>query len=115
MRRGTSLVEVLVATVLLAVGVAGTLAALASAARLRTAARAQERVAAAGAEAFSAFVAEGCGVADSLITSASDSGGPHVCTRIVRSADRAELDVAVWLDVPLLRARLTLRSEHPCA
>jgi len=115
MRRGTSLVEVLVATVLLAVGVAGTLAALAASARLRTAARAEERVAATALEAFSAFVARGCSVSDSLVTSVVDSGGALVDAHIVRRADRASLALDVSLEVPLVRAHLVVRTEHPCA
>jgi Tfp pilus assembly protein PilV len=114
MRRGSSLVEVLVATVLLAVGVAGTLSALAAAARLRTAARAQERVAATALEAFSAFVARGCVVSDSLIVASVDSSGATTASRIQRSADRAAFELTVALDVPLMRARLELQSEHPC-
>jgi type II secretory pathway pseudopilin PulG len=112
MRRGTSLVEVLVATVLLAVGIAGTLGSLAAAARLRTAARAQERVGAVAVEAFSNFVADGCAISDSLVTDTTD--GPQARVRVVRLADRASLELDVLLDVPLLRARVRIESEHPC-
>ena len=115
MRRGSSLIEVLVATVLLAVGVAGTLAALAASARLRTAARAEERVAATALEVFSAFIARGCAVSDSLVTSDVDSAGAHIDARITRGADRAALALDVSLEVPLLRARTELHAEHPCA
>jgi type II secretory pathway component PulJ len=59
-RRGVSLVEVLVATVLLAVGVTGTLASLAAAGRLRETARGREAVAAAMRERLSWFEAVAC-------------------------------------------------------
>jgi Tfp pilus assembly protein PilV len=113
MRQGTSLVEVLVATVLLAVGIASTLGALAAAARLRAAARAQERVASVALEAFGVFVANGCAVVDSLVT--DTIAGLEVNTRIVRGADRAQLVLDVALDVPFLRTTLHVESEHPCA
>lgn len=59
-QRGVSLVEVLVATVLLAVGITGTLASLAAAARLREDARGREAVAAAMRERLAWFEAVGC-------------------------------------------------------
>jgi hypothetical protein len=33
---------------------------------------------------------------------------------VVRLADRASLELDVLLDVPLLRARVRIESEHPC-
>lgn len=59
-QRGVSLVEVLVATVLLAVGVTGTLASLAAAGRLRESARGREEVAAAMRERLAWFEAMAC-------------------------------------------------------
>lgn len=64
MRRGVSLPEVLVAAVLLAVGVAGCLSALATSLRLRTAAWERESLAAAAHDRLSWFAARGCSVGD---------------------------------------------------
>ncbi len=68
MRRGVSLPEVLVAAVLLAVGVAGCLAALATALRFRTAAWERESLAAAAQDRLSWFAARGCAVGDTAFS-----------------------------------------------
>lgn len=64
-RLGVTLVEVLVATVLLAIGVSGSLSALSAAARLRDGARVREALAAAAHDRLSWFEATGCAAGDS--------------------------------------------------
>jgi prepilin-type N-terminal cleavage/methylation domain-containing protein len=68
-RRGVSLVEVLVASVLLAIGVGGTLSAFTAALRLRTNADVREEVAARAHNTLSWFESRSCVAADT----ASDS------------------------------------------
>ena len=63
-RSGVSLVEVLVATVLLAVGIGGTLSSLAATARLREWARARERLASEALDRLAWFEARSCAQAD---------------------------------------------------
>lgn len=63
-RPGLSLVEVLVATVLLAVGIGGSLSSLAAASRLREWARARERLAAESLDRLAWFEARACAQAD---------------------------------------------------
>lgn len=75
-RSGVSLIEVLVAAVLLAVGICGTLAALAATARLRQLARDREALAAAALDRLAWFEARACAHADTAeraTLSASDS------------------------------------------
>ncbi len=71
-RRGVSLPEVLVAAVLLAIGVAGCLAAMSTALRFRTMALTRESIAAHAQARLSWFDAEGCSVVDTLVQ--SDAG-----------------------------------------
>lgn len=63
-RRGVSLIEVLVATVLLAVGIGGTLSALAASARLRALARDREQLAAEALDRLAWFEARACAQGD---------------------------------------------------
>jgi Tfp pilus assembly protein PilV len=63
-RAGVSLVEVLVAAVLLAVGIGGTLSSLAVTARLREWARDRERVAAEALDRLAWFEARACAQSD---------------------------------------------------
>ena len=70
LRVGVSLVEVLVAAVLLAVGVSGALSALTGAARLRTGAALRERVAEAAEARLSWFEGRACLLTDTVVTSA---------------------------------------------
>lgn len=79
-RAGVSLTEVLVATVLLAVGVSGTMGALASALQMRNGATTRERVAAAAQDRLTWFERAGCAINDSSITVA-DSTGSGVAER----------------------------------
>ena len=73
-RAGVSLTEVLVAAVLLAVGIGGTMGALASALRMRNGATTRERVAAAAQDRLTWFERVGCAVNDSTITEADSTG-----------------------------------------
>lgn len=70
-RPGVSLVEVLVAMVLLAVGIAGTMSALAAAAQLREQARMREELASEGLERLAWFEGRACAQLDT---------GAHVVT-----------------------------------
>jgi prepilin-type N-terminal cleavage/methylation domain-containing protein len=69
LRRGVSLPEVLVAAVLLAIGIAGTLSALSTSVRFRAMGLARESIAAAAAGRVSWFESEGCASPDTLIAS----------------------------------------------
>ena len=63
-RAGVSLVEVLVAAVLLAVGIGGTLSSLAATSRLRESARDRERLAAEALDRLAWFEARACAQSD---------------------------------------------------
>lgn len=112
-RRGTSLVEVLVASVLLAVGVSGCLSTLAAAARFRERARAREELAAAAHDRLSWFVARGCTVTDSSRESAATS-----LMRSEWSVDRdsisARFVLAAVRTAPLVDERLAITATRPC-
>lgn len=73
-RPAVSLVEVLVATVLLAVGAAGTVAALAAAARLRLVASMRESAVATAESRLAWFEARGCATPDTTIEAAPPDG-----------------------------------------
>lgn len=110
-RRGVSLVEVMVALVLLGLGVSGTLASVAAAGRLRDAARSREAMAALAADRLDWFVARACAGLDSM---GADTAGRAVSVwRVVDSASvrglRVELRDALGR-VPGLQ----LRSGYPC-
>lgn len=80
-RRGVSLIEVLVAAVLLAVGIGGTLSSLAATARLREWARHREYLAAAALDRLAWFEARACAQLDTA--------------ERVSSAEQLELDWSV--------------------
>jgi len=67
-RPAVSLVEVLVATVLLAIGISGTLSSLSAAARLRHGASGREALAAAAHDRLAWFESAGCLATDSSAT-----------------------------------------------
>jgi prepilin-type N-terminal cleavage/methylation domain-containing protein len=71
-RSGLSLVEVLVASVLLAIGVGGTLSAFTAALRLRINADAREAVAARAHDTLSWFESRSCAAADTAADSSRD-------------------------------------------
>ncbi len=89
-RRGVSLPEVLVASVLLAVGVAGCLSALATALRLRTAAWEREALAATAQDRLTWFAARGCSAGD---TTFAPQTSPRLTEhwRVAQGAGAAEL------------------------
>lgn len=70
-RRGVSLVEVLVASVLLAVGVSGALGALVAAARLRHRASVREAVTRRVEARLAWFTLQGCATVDTTVADAS--------------------------------------------
>ena len=74
-RPGVSLIEVLVATVLLAVGIAGTLSSLAAAERLRRGARDRENLAALALDRLAWFQLAACLTADTSAVTPIDPAG----------------------------------------
>jgi Tfp pilus assembly protein PilV len=75
MRRGVSLLEVVVATVLLTVGVAGTLSSLAVAEQLRRSARGGDALAAAARDRLAWFQAAACLTGDTTAGHPIDPNG----------------------------------------
>lgn len=111
-RRAVSLIEVLVAAVLLAVGIGATLSALTAAARLRERASLRERVARVVADRLARFVADGCVASD---TSLAMTVGPiDERWSITRSADRARLSGRAVGALPGGIVRLRLEQERGC-
>ena len=112
-RAGFSLVEVLVAAVLLAVGVAGALSALTGAARLRTGASLRELLSDRADSRLSWFEGAGCSTADSVISSL---GGPvHETWRLARDSAGVTLtgEARGSAGGRVLRASITVRRECP--
>ena len=112
-RRGTSLVEVLVASVLLAVGVSGCLSTIAVAARFRERARAREGLAAAAHDRLSWFVARGCTITDSARESAA-SGLVRAEWRVERDSVAARFVLAATRTAPMLDERIAIEASRPC-
>lgn len=91
-RRGVSLVEVLVAAVLLAIGIGGTLQALMASARLRLDADAREAVVGLLLDRLAWFESRACAVADtSGLVRLSD--GPTATWRVQRVGSRSVLQL----------------------
>lgn len=112
-RSGVSLVEVLVAAVLLAVGIAGTMAALAAAAQLREQARAREELAAEGLERLAWFEGRACAQPDTsehVVTSRAITIDWHVRDSLGRR--QLIFDAISTGRVP---QRLSLRTSWRCA
>lgn len=74
-RRGVSLLEVVVATVLLTVGIAGALSSLAAAERLRRSARGREALAAAALDRLAWFRAAACLTGDTTVAHPIEPAG----------------------------------------
>lgn len=111
-RRGVSLVEVLVATVLLGVGVGGTLASLAAAARLRAEARVREAMAAAVADRLDWFAVRGCLSTD---TAGADLRGRRILVTWAQRDSAPGRRVRVTARDSLARvAPLRLTAERRC-
>lgn len=87
-RAGVSLVEVLVAAVLLAIGVGGSLSAFGTALRLRTEAAVREARSARAQDRLTWFTQAGCAVGDTLITAPA---APAEQWRLVRDAGGVRL------------------------
>ncbi len=98
-RRGVSLIEVLVATVLLAVGIGGTLSSLAATARLRESASARERLAAEALDRLAWFEARACAQLDT--------------SEQVTTAERIALEWRVTDSVGFRRLRFSAASAAP--
>lgn len=112
-RHGTSLVEVLVASVLLAVGVSACLSTLAVAARFRERARAREELAAAAHDRLSWFVQRGCTVTDS--SSASESTELlRAEWKVARDSLSARFALAAVRTAPLVDEWLSVEASRPC-
>jgi len=112
-RKGTSLVEVLVASVLLAVGVSGCLSSLAVSARFRERARAREELAAAAHDRLGWFVARGCAVTDSSSESEATSTLTSEWT-VVRDSVSAQFALVASRTAPMVDERLELSASRPC-
>lgn len=91
-RRGVSLVEVLVAAVLLTVGVAGSLSALLAAAQLRSRASVRENVAQALESRLGWFAATGCALASDTIIRPDSTARVRESWRVSRDSSGARLD-----------------------
>ncbi|MBK7907427.1 MAG: prepilin-type N-terminal cleavage/methylation domain-containing protein [Gemmatimonadetes bacterium] len=89
-RRGVSLVEVLVASALLAVGVSGALSALVTAARLRQRASVREAVTRRVEARLAWFTLQGCASVDTVVVDASAAIEER--WRVTRSGAVARLD-----------------------
>jgi len=112
-RQGISLVEVLVATVLLAIGIAGTLSALTTAMRLRLAAEAQE-AAVERADARLGWFARGPCPATDTAVHVDDGRGVRERWRV--RADSAGATLTGLAEAPTFggRRRFALEARRAC-
>lgn len=91
-RRGVTLIEVLVATVLLAIGIAGTLNALVASARLRRSADAREAVVGLLLDRLAWFEANACRTLDTAgVTRLAD--GPEASWRLTAAGSTRVLEL----------------------
>lgn len=94
-RRGVTLIEVLVAAVLLAIGISGTLNALVASARLRIRADAREAVVGLMLDRLAWFEASACSTADTTgLTRLADGPQAEWSVRVVGSTRILELQGA---------------------
>lgn len=91
-REGVTLTEVLVAAVLLAVGIAGTLSAVATALRLRTAATAHEALSVRASDRLAWFAREACTLPETTLAWGPDERGIEERFRVERSEALVRLD-----------------------
>ncbi len=110
-RPGVSLVEVLVAAVVLAVGVAGTMRALGAAAWLRERAFAHERVAEVVRARVLWFAREACR-GDRIVRAETD--GVEEAWRVVRVGGEARLEGRAWAAGARGAVRLGLVHTRRC-
>ena len=111
-RSGVSLIEVLVATVLLAVGIGGTLSSLAASSRLRDWARDRERLASEALDRLAWFEARACAQRDT----ADRATSPERVTVDWAVRDSAGRRLLTFGAVTAGRPpqRLSLHSSWPC-
>lgn len=112
--RGVSLVEVLVAAVLLAVGVSGTLSSLSTAARLRHGASGREALAAAVHDRLGWFEAAACAFADSAATE-DVAGGVRVQWELRSTPEGRALQLEASAPWAARTHSLTVTTAVPCA
>lgn len=91
-RRGVTLVEVLVAALLLAIGVAGSLSALLASAQLRARASAREAVAQALDARLGWFAARACGFAGDTVVRSAPAARVEESWRVHRDSTVARLE-----------------------
>lgn len=111
-RRGVSLIEVLVATVLLAVGISGTVASLAATARMRMIARDRESLAAAALDRLSWFEVRACAQLDTF-ERATQPDSALVEWQVSASSERRTLRFEA-ASAGLTPQRLTLTASWRC-
>jgi Tfp pilus assembly protein PilV len=111
-RLGVSLPEVLVAAALLAIGVGGTLSALATALRFRAQAMERESVAAAAASRLAWLESNGCASPDTTITSGSQPLSEH--WQLTRQTGQALLRGDARFERAGRRYRLALETGVLC-
>ena len=113
-RRAVSLVEVLVAAVLLAIGIGGTLQALLASAKLRLDADAREAVVALLLDRLAWFEAHACSVTDtSGVTRLPD--GPGAVWSVQSEGTRRVLVLEGSRRPGQTAARTTITTSYPCA
>jgi prepilin-type N-terminal cleavage/methylation domain-containing protein len=112
-RAGVTLVEVLVAAVLLGIGVAGTLSALATSVRFRSMALTRESIAAAGHRRLTWLEAVGCATNDTTVLSPA---GAQVTERweLRRAGNVVALDGMLEASHAAHRLRTDVRASWPC-
>ncbi len=111
-RPGVTLVEVLVASVLLAIGIGGTLGALVAAARLRDGAGRRELVASVVEARLVWFAISACASTDTVLSGAAD--GVEETWRITRAGPLARLEGRARSSLPGRPVRLALAHERQC-
>lgn len=111
-RRGVSLVEVLVAAVLLAIGVSGALGALVAAARLRDRAGMREAVARTVESRLGWFTLHGCAAVDTIL--ADGSRGIEEQWRVTRAGAVARLEGRARSTDAGRAVRVALVHERRC-
>jgi hypothetical protein len=112
-RPAVSLVEVLVASVLLAIGVSGTLSSLSAAARLRHGASGREALASAAHDRLGWFEAAACSSADSSATE-EVSGGVRVRWELRATAEGRTLQLEASAPWAARNHHLSLSTSLPC-
>lgn len=112
LRGGVSLIEVLVAMVLLAIGIAGTMSALAAASQLRERARLQEELAAEALDRLAWFESRACAQLDTA-EQVTTARGVRLDWRVRDSLGRRQLDFDASA-VGRASPRLSLRTSWRC-